>query len=132
VATRPISWPPWSAPATTFSEVFTNGQGGAPGVENKDETQGRRTKPQNHKTTKRPTTNDQTTEETTKSMDVATLADLLHETSEHHDPYEKTHPKHNWWDWYAAYLDARERGSSPEAAEKAAGLYMEKIFAAQG
>ncbi len=73
-----------------------------------------------------------TTKERTKSMDVATLADLLHETSEHHDPYEKSHPKHNWWDWYAAYLDAREGGSSPEAAEKAAGLYMEKIFAAQG
>ena len=34
-------------------------------------------------------------------MDVATLAELLRETSEHHDPYEKTHPKHNWWDWYA-------------------------------
>jgi hypothetical protein len=43
-------------------------------------------------------------------MDVATLADLLHETAEHHDPYEKTHPKHNWWDWYAPYLDARQRG----------------------
>jgi hypothetical protein len=75
---------------------------------------------------------DKATEEKTKTMDVATLADLLHETSEHHDLYEKTHPKHNWWDWYAAYLDARERGSSPEAAEKAAGLYMDKIFAAQG
>ena len=24
-------------------------------------------------------------------MDVASLADLLHETAEHHDPYEKTH-----------------------------------------
>jgi hypothetical protein len=34
-------------------------------------------------------------------MDVANLADLLRETAEHHDPYEKTHPKHNWWDWYA-------------------------------
>jgi hypothetical protein len=34
---------------------------------------------------------------------VAELADLLRETAEHHDPYEKTHVKHNWWDWYAAY-----------------------------
>ena len=25
-------------------------------------------------------------------MDVAALADLLHETAEHHDPYEKSHP----------------------------------------
>jgi hypothetical protein len=60
-------------------------------------------------------------------MDVATLAELLHETSEHHDPYEKTHPKHNWWDWYASYLDAREHGSTPEEAEKAAGVYMEGL-----
>jgi hypothetical protein len=28
-------------------------------------------------------------------MDVASLADLLRETSEHHDPYEKTHAPHN-------------------------------------
>jgi hypothetical protein len=34
-------------------------------------------------------------------MDVATLAELLRETAQHHDHYEKTHPKHNWWDWYA-------------------------------
>ena len=31
-------------------------------------------------------------------MDVATLAELLRETAQHHDHYEKTHPKHNWWD----------------------------------
>ena len=34
-------------------------------------------------------------------MDVATLAELLDETAEHHDLYEKTAPKHDWWDWYA-------------------------------
>jgi hypothetical protein len=60
-------------------------------------------------------------------MDVATLADLLHETAEHHDPYEKTHPKHNWWDWYAPYLDARQRGSTPEQAAAADGRYMEDL-----
>ena len=37
-------------------------------------------------------------------MDVGTLAELLHETAEHHDQYEKTHAAHNWWDWYAAYI----------------------------
>src|SRR4051812_33806790 len=42
--------------------------------------------------------------------DVATLADLLRETSEHHDHYEKMHAKHHWWDWYAPYLSARENG----------------------
>jgi hypothetical protein len=60
-------------------------------------------------------------------MDVATLAELLRETSEHHDRYEKTHAKHNWWDWYAAYLSAREQGSTSEEASKAAGLYMEGL-----
>ena len=60
-----------------------------------------------------------------RSMDVATLADLLHETSEHHDYYEKTHPKHNWWEWYAPYLNARQNGSSPEEAAAAADRYME-------
>ena len=45
-------------------------------------------------------------------MDVATLAELLRETAEHHDHYEKTHPKHNWWDWYAPYLSARQNGST--------------------
>jgi hypothetical protein len=60
-------------------------------------------------------------------MDVATLADLLRETAEHHDPYEKTHPKHNWWDWYAPYINARQHGSTPEEAATGAGLYMEKL-----
>ncbi len=61
-------------------------------------------------------------------MDIASLADLLHETSEHHDPYEKTHAPHNWWDWYAAYIDARERGSAPDQASEAAGRYMEEVL----
>jgi len=61
-------------------------------------------------------------------MDVASLAGLLHETAEHHDPYEKTHAPHNWWDWYAAYMDARERGSMPDQALEAAGRYMEEVL----
>ena len=61
-------------------------------------------------------------------MDVASLADLLHETAEHHDPYEKSAPEHNWWDWYAAYLNARLEGSSPEEASQAAGVYMEGVL----
>lgn len=59
-------------------------------------------------------------------MDVASLADLLHETAEHHDPYEKSHAPHNWWDWYAAYMTAREHGSTPEEALVTAGRYMER------
>jgi hypothetical protein len=61
-------------------------------------------------------------------MDIASLADLLHETSEHHDPYEKSHAPHNWWDWYAAYMDAREKGSAPDEASAAAGRYMEEVL----
>jgi hypothetical protein len=60
-------------------------------------------------------------------MDIAALANLLHETSEHHGQYEKIAPKHDWWDWYAAYMTARESGSAPEEASKAAGLYMEQV-----
>lgn len=63
-----------------------------------------------------------------QDMDVATLADLLRETAEHHDPYEKTHAKHHWWDWYAPYLSARQTGSSPEEAAAAADRYMEKVL----
>lgn len=57
-------------------------------------------------------------------MDIATLAELLHETAQHHDAFEKRAPKHNWWDWYAPYIDARQRGSSAEAASRAADRYM--------
>lgn len=64
-----------------------------------------------------------------RTADVATLADLLHETAEHHDHYEKTHGKHNWWDWYAPYLSARQNGSSPEDAAAAASSYMESLNA---
>ena len=46
-------------------------------------------------------------------MDVASLADLLHETAEHHDAFEKAAPPHDWWDWYAAYMDAREQREHP-------------------
>ena len=59
-------------------------------------------------------------------MDVAALADLLHETADHHGNYEKIAPKHNWWDWYAAYMNARQGGSTPDDAAKSAGRYMEE------
>jgi hypothetical protein len=60
-------------------------------------------------------------------MDVASLADLLHETAEHHDSYEKVAPPHDWWDWYAAYMDAREGGSTPDEADAAADRYMAEV-----
>jgi hypothetical protein len=63
-------------------------------------------------------------------MDVPSLAELLRETAEHHDHYEKAHPKHNWWDWYAPYMNAREQGSTPKEAVNAAGLYMKGLAGA--
>jgi catechol 2,3-dioxygenase-like lactoylglutathione lyase family enzyme len=60
--------------------------------------------------------------------DVASIAELLHETAEHHDHFEKTHVDHHWWDWYAAYFNARQNGSSPEEAVPSADRYMEEVL----
>jgi catechol 2,3-dioxygenase-like lactoylglutathione lyase family enzyme len=57
---------------------------------------------------------------------VATLAELLLETAMHHDRFEKAAPAHNWWDWYAPYLSARQHGSTPEEATAAADRYMKE------
>jgi len=61
------------------------------------------------------------------TANVATVAELLHETSEHHDHYEKTHGPHHWWNWYAPYFSARQKGSSPEEAAAAADRYMDNL-----
>jgi catechol 2,3-dioxygenase-like lactoylglutathione lyase family enzyme len=61
------------------------------------------------------------------STDVASLADLLHETSFHHGEFEAVAPPHNWWDWYAAYATARQRGSTEGEASAAAGRYMAEV-----
>ena len=60
-------------------------------------------------------------------VDVASRAELLHETAEHHGSFEAIAPAHDWWDWYAAYMDARESGSTPEEASAAAGRYMAEV-----
>jgi len=62
------------------------------------------------------------------AIDIGTLAELLHETEQHHGGYEKTHAKHNWWDWYAAYLSARLKGGSPEEATSAAEHHMNDML----
>ena len=62
------------------------------------------------------------------TANVASRAALLRETAEHHDPYEKSHAPHNWWDWYAAYMDAREQGRTPDEASEAAGRYMAEVL----
>ena len=60
-------------------------------------------------------------------MDIATLAELLHETEQHHGDYEKTHAEDHWWDWYAPYMSARQNGSSPAEAAAAAARYMDEV-----
>ena len=60
-------------------------------------------------------------------MNVADLAHLLRETALRHGAFEAVAPPHNWWDWYAAYIDARQTGSSPDQASAAAGRYMADV-----
>ena len=60
-------------------------------------------------------------------MDVAALADLLRETSERHGSFEALAPPHDWWDWYAAYMHARQEGISRDEAVEAAGRYMAEV-----
>jgi hypothetical protein len=61
-------------------------------------------------------------------MDIAALADLLRETSEQHGHFESIAPKHDWWDWYAAYMTAREAGKSSDDAAADAGKYMADVL----
>jgi catechol 2,3-dioxygenase-like lactoylglutathione lyase family enzyme len=59
------------------------------------------------------------------NLDVATLAELLQETEKHHGEYEPTAPKHHWWDWYSAYIVARENGRTSEEAARDAKIHVE-------
>jgi len=62
-----------------------------------------------------------------EAMEVASLAELLHETSELHGAFEAAAPPHDWWDWYSAYMVARQGGSSSEEAVSAADRYMADV-----
>ena len=59
--------------------------------------------------------------------DSGALAQLLFETAKRHGQFEAVAPPHDWWDWYGAYLDARQQGSTPEEAAKVAGRYMAEV-----
>jgi hypothetical protein len=61
------------------------------------------------------------------SDNVAALSDLLRETAEHHGAFEAVTPPHEWSDWYAAYMDVRQRGEGPEEAAAAADRYMAEV-----
>jgi hypothetical protein len=60
-------------------------------------------------------------------MDVADRAQLLLETSLRHGQFEAVAPPHDWWDWYAAYMVAREDGSAPDDATASANRYMADV-----
>ena len=60
-------------------------------------------------------------------MEVAELADLLHETSGRHGYFEAVTPPHDWWDWYAAFMVARQGGSEPDDASASADEYMAEV-----
>ena len=57
-------------------------------------------------------------------MEIEELAELLKETEPRHGAFEAVAPKHNWYDWYAAYIVARQRGSNAEEASLAARTFM--------
>lgn len=58
------------------------------------------------------------------SLDLATLTTLLQDAEKQHGEFEATAPKHHWWDWYAAYINARTRGRTSEEAARDAGLHV--------
>jgi hypothetical protein len=60
-------------------------------------------------------------------VDVDALAQLLHETEQHHGAFAAVAPPHGWWDWYAAYFDARQSGRTQNEASADAGRYMAEV-----
>ena len=60
-------------------------------------------------------------------MDVADRAQLLLETALRHGAFEAVAPPHDWWDWYAAYIDAREAGAGQDESSAAADRYMADV-----
>jgi hypothetical protein len=60
-------------------------------------------------------------------MNVADLSQLLLETALRHGSFEAVAPPHDWWDWYAAYMNGRQNGCTPDEASDAAGRYMAEV-----
>ena len=65
-------------------------------------------------------------------MDVADLTRLLRETAERHHPFEQAAAPHDWWDWYAAYMVARQDGRGPDDAADAAARHVADVLQAGG
>ena len=61
------------------------------------------------------------------AKNVEDLAQLLVDTALSHGEFEVLAPPHKWWHWYAAYIDARQTGSTAAEAVAAAGRYMADV-----
>ena len=59
--------------------------------------------------------------------DSGKLSQLLLETALRHGEFEAVAPPHDWWDWYGAYMDARQTGSTPDESSAAADRYMAEV-----
>ena len=64
---------------------------------------------------------------TDRNESVAQLAQLLEETSIRHGSFEAVAPPHDWWDWYAAYMVARQNGDAEPAAVAFGDKYMADV-----
>jgi hypothetical protein len=60
-------------------------------------------------------------------VDVAARAALLKDTATHHGSFEAVAPPHDWWDWYAAYMLARQAGNGEDEAAATANRYMAEV-----
>src|SRR5262249_48123722 len=60
------------------------------------------------------------------SVDLTTETELLREAEKRHGEFEPTAPKHHWSTFYAAYIIARERGSTPDDAATSAARHVQE------
>ena len=51
-----------------------------------------------------------------EAPDSAALSALLLETATRHGSFEAVAPPDDWWDWYGAFMDARQAGATPDEA----------------
>ena len=62
------------------------------------------------------------------NLDVASMAQRLRETELRHQAYEASAAKHDWSDWYAAYIVARVQGRTAEQAAEDGTLRVERTL----
>ena len=74
-------------------------------------------------------TRSQQTARSPNAATVGTLTELLREAEERQGNYEATAPKHHWSGWYAAYIVARQRGSTSDEAAADATRHLEEARA---